>query len=623
MTPRVSTPLRLNVESGEVYKAAISAKPSGPGVFGWSLDGNYRAAVRDSRGKILHVDFQFPRNPSLVGERYAFGIDASHFLSKDLLSPEKNLKRHALNCSPMMLEFVGPRSGYLIIHQTAMNPAAPLPPNPKPTLLFSMEEGVPTRLSSWPASHSASVVNNELLVVDPANQVLSRSSLDDLKKSETFELREFISELDPSCRIALHRNILAVTHPSTKTENERHELYRIPSFSPLATTSPNLLPVSRLSDGSYTVLVDTASQRLSKLVVVSLENESQSWTLDLSTQPSEVYRHGSSLIVVGRKLGCTVQVFDIESGKLKSRWQPFASVAWAAPMMLGLFPVLTLSLFALKPWPAWASVAITCLLFLTALLGYLWRWDIIPGPPIIPLFNYCHGLFLGLGVAAFAWLTLGNTRISLRYLPAIGVFSLQLLICRFVFSDNFRTAAEAFTTTFIPCLIASVPLVVIRLLGFRCCRVETSSSTSSSNTRVPIRDLFIAAAGAALLSACLRPFFSRLELPEVGLQFVVGSTLLVIGVLAALTAQIKQRLIFALGALVATAIYLSLGVDALYEFITGKMPYPASLDYQAVVLRVVATSLVTLWVVLLSFRFDGWRIARTHPSNDRTEAISV
>lgn len=374
----------------------------------------------------------------------------------------------------------------------------------------------------------------------------------------------------------------------------------------------------------YESSVNGLKPALSRLAAFSYDENKTLWVRRYETEPTTFGHFEGQLLLGDGRFGLTIDLIDPFTGQTTRRLQPIRHLVWLLPLVVICLLVWTRCWFIITAnvLPAWASLTTLATGGLALFTLYLWAWGFIPSYPSVPIFNYCHGIFLGLTTATLAWLVLGRKRIGTRYLPVIGVLSCLLVVARYIFSDDLRYAGEAFVTTLVPACLTMLPVLGLRWLGVQWFRDDHSApGPDQPASRIVMRDFFIAAACAALLLTTLKPVMDRLQVPEVSELVIIGSVCMTLGSLfIVLTCQHRNHHIAISCELFAFALIASLLVEVLYPFVFSHSLFADRMDYAWVLFRVIATSLVCLHVVLYAYRCQGWRLAKFSGSSVRSNA---
>ncbi|MEM8735668.1 MAG: hypothetical protein AAGG44_15645, partial [Planctomycetota bacterium] len=239
----------------------------------------------------------------------------------------------------------------------------------------------------------------------------------------------------------------------------------------------------------------------------------------------------------------------------------------------------------------------------------------------MPIYNFCHGLFLGLANGACLWLVLGRTRFSLRYLPLLGVISLELVICVLTFTEV-RFAGEALVSTLVPAIVACIPMIGIRLAGFRFQLITNPSGAAEDlpenqddRKRLSIRDLLLASFGFAVFVACLKPALEAFQVPTIDVRILIGTGIWMLTTAVLLTCgQSRLHRLRQLVAVLAIAILAAILVESLYTFVTGQTFGLPRMDQILVIGRVLAAATLTQYCIHSIYAAHGWRLTRAMAS---------
>ena len=578
-------------------------------------------AIRDGSGKLVLKDFEFPSWFEIVGERYAVGLEGNRQMNVlDLLEGKYvtlPVKGDYLSEIPPAFSGTSNESSFprFYISDFSSNPANP----GYEVTIYEIDNAQPKKVETIHFGSDFSVQDNTLFGVSKDKKRIERYSIDDFEKLDDLQLSSEIQEklsAKPKLALGILDKTLLLTE-SMPNGAVQYEHFDLKTQERLSIPQGRWLPARGELRGTPTIFYHSNGQVADHLMSFDRDTDQVLWEKEFGHEITCFGRIDEHLIFGDGRYGATIQLVNSRTGKVERQFRPFGFAAWLIPLFVifaAFWGVLWIreSSAIIPPWLNLIPLAGIPLLLLTA---YLVKWDYIPGVPNLHIFNYCHGIFVGLTFAGFSWLILGRTRVGLRYLPVIGILSLLVVICRLIFSD-FRFAAEAFTSTVFPGIVVLLPAALLRWSGFRWKRYLDQGSTGpevEKQSGIPIRDLFIAAACAAVLMAVLKPVLSRLGFPNLDMHFLVGTTLALIGasvLLICTQSTSKSALRFAYG-LIACLLVVASRLKPCILSLRDREFFVMRMSFQLVLLRVIVTALLAQFAVLLTYRSRGWRLERT------------
>ncbi|MFN3189599.1 MAG: hypothetical protein ACE361_03665 [Aureliella sp.] len=626
-------PLRLDLESGELKPPDQRPAPQRTGTAQFVLPHAQRveAVYRDSNGQLQRERVLIPSrsNGSLISERYvvAFDNERCELICHDLHHIEQgyvNEKRNGANSG--WVTPLGNASRTFMLKEWFSN-------GTDACTLFRIENRSLKVIKAWPATPNNQVstlfFEGEIYRADCAQRMISRHSIEDGTELGQIEFPSEVTaeEIKGGTQIRLARGCFVVSRPPVPDADTR--IYTLPSLKQMSTRrshSPTVLDVEK----PWLLVVDVTSNPPTRILGWNRMTDEAAWEIEFSVEPTLFENVGDQILLGYPKAGYTFDLIDPSTGNLIRRLQPFAMTVWLLPALcIGFF--FWTGAVALAPIASpLQKIPIVAIVLLIAMLAYLAYWRLIPGYPAVPLFNTCHGLFLGLANAACIWLVFGRTRISLRYLPLLGVISLQLFICILVFFSP-RFASEALVSTLVPALMAGIPMIAIRLTG---CRFQLGSTNDSGtgtdsarsatameashSKRLSIRDLLLASLGFAVFVACLKPALDFFQIPALDSRIIIGTgiwmlltTIFLVGV------QSRKRGLRLLTVCAAVTIFAAVMFESLHNFTTGQNLGRPRMDRILVITRVLAAAALTQYFVQFIYASHGWRLTRGKTTPDQ------
>ena len=608
-----STNLRLELTSRQM----LDSRRETPAKTGIHLLNNslgerqFEAGIRDSQGRLRWVDFQCDGFPILLRDRFAVATKDNQLVSIDLQDDTQPKQFVDLKGDAFALEPIVGSDGQFLVQQRVANLMLDW-------TLFSVGSGGLDAKASWPAANPTTQVGSELWELDLPGKAVNIRTLPAGTVTERLSVPpEFYRAASVSgVECFAQGPFFVVSNSAASTQ----EIFKLPNFAKMNLPSSDLFPARLGSDTDIKVFFDVAAVDEGLLLGWDTKNNKLRWEHCVHNEPTLYEKIESNLAIGYPGMGYTIDIIDGVTGRVVDQIQPYRFAVWLLPLLLiGWFTWLVVYCRRGNKRPI-LQVLVGSGTSLAALILYMAYWRLIPGYPQVPLFNYCHGLFLGFAIAAYTWLVFGKTRLSLRYLPLLAVLSLQLFICGFVFSNDYRFAAEAFISTMVPASVVAIPMLLVRWAGFRFENLSRgfleSKDAAKNERRFPIRDLFIASLGFAIFLACLKPALNWLDLPTIDPLIIFGSASVICGGIAILlSAQSKAAYVRWSCLLLVLFLYLSLVGEALLEFTLGHYWYfPERMSMIPLVYRVIATAFTTQYLIQSAFAGAGWHLCRQQSS---------
>ncbi|MEM8736543.1 MAG: hypothetical protein AAGG44_20095, partial [Planctomycetota bacterium] len=423
-------PLRLDLESGELRSPDHRPEPRRSGVTQFILPNAQRAEAvyRSTDGQLARKRVVIPSrsNASLIGERYVVAYDnqRSNLVCHDLHDVEQGYfseKRNGANSG--WVTPLGDSPDIFLLKEWFSN-------GTDACTLFRIENRSLKPIKAWPATPNNQVstvfFEGELYLADSAQRTITRLGVKDGFELGQMEFPSEVTakEIKSGTQIWLARGCFVVSRPAVPNADTR--IYTLPSLKPLSTErsySPTVLGVEE----PWLLVVDVTSDPPTRILGWNRSTDEAAWEIEFSIEPTLFENFGDQILLGYPKLGYTFDLIDPASGDLVRRYRPFAATTWLLPTLCIGFLVWVLAVSRAPVGLPLIKLSIVATIFLLALLAYLGHWRLLPGSPSMPIYNFCHGLFLGLANGACLWLVLGRTRFSLRYLPLLGVLSLELV----------------------------------------------------------------------------------------------------------------------------------------------------------------------------------------------------
>ena len=583
-------------------------------------------AARFPNGKIDWVEFDFPVRPTQVAGRFVVGVDNSRIYWRDLSNSPGILHDRALsmNLQDCTIYALNDGSRRFVVHEWKSAKKAPVN---NTAILFEMGDSGPRQLAQWPAGIDFSWFDGRFYCVGPGGKSVQTRDIEDGSDLGKLLLpRDLESRLvsRPQLRLGLIEDMLVVRRPTKTSYFFAHYDLRTLKAIGLG-ESPWVLARGNQPNQMSLFYKQDGSSRNAELMGFDRAKNQVAWKYTSIGEPTGFGRTEDAVIVITPNLGLTVDVIDLNSGAIKHRWQPFHWVAFAIPLVWVLFTAWLLCWLHVTAAyiPAWMNVSALSALILGLLMCYLLRWNFVPGYPRLPIFSYCYGIVVGLVASSLAWGALSRVRLTLRYLPAVGILTILLIVSRALFSMNQYFTIDAFVCATILGLLSWVSFLAIRLARFRWIQIESHARDGQKKANrppgIPLRDLFMVLTATAALMASMRPVALQFGLPRVTSLVVIASACHTLGgALLVLTAQSRYAVRHGIGFGLSSTVLLCVSIESIYQFATDQPAFVDRMEYTAVVFRVVATSLLTLLVVLFGFRAQGWRLEH-YSKNAKTE----
>lgn len=568
------------------------------------------AGIRDSGNILKWADLETPAYPLLVDERFAVWVtqEEGKFNCKDLQKPDAEISsiivdKHVepFGCALLTSDRILLTSKVVFEAQQCVSF----------NRIVKLEDGQLREIAKWPNANRCFQVADELWEFDLQDLVIRKRSVLDGKVKETipFPKEMGISSSGQRVQLQMLDDVLLFF----EINSNESRFFAMPSMKRL-TVGPGFSPSLSGTVENSSIFYKMQSGRVGHFLSWDMEQNAKIWEYKLRSSPTLFRSLGDELLIGSRGNGYIIDFVSRKTGTVTRSLQPFAWAVWLIPVLVFGWFVWVLQFQRNRVVSPIAGVWFAFAVTLAAVTGYMTFWKLIPGVPQVPLFNYCHGLFLGAAIAGFTWLILGKERLSLRYLPLLGVFILQLFICGFVFSKNYRFAAEAFISTIVPSALTAIPILFVRWAGFRFWlndKAESEERQAESAVRFPIRDLFIASFCFAIFLAVLRPAMTWLNLPAIDPLVIYGSVATVVGTFLVLAStQSKYLPARCLAFALILALLAMMLVEAMYEFTMGVSLPVDRMSMVPVVFRVIGTGLITQYIIQFAYVSTGWRLTR-------------
>lgn len=617
------------VQTGIMFHDVVSQHPVDP-----SPDYCGLAAVEDSAGVLQRVPFRFPAYPTLLDERYLVGFNKRSIYAFDLRSDSvtQSVELSKSDTAGWIIP-LNSIPGVFVVMSATSN----VPPVKYTATVFRMQDANLEELFAIPgASYDIYGVDGKLLFWEEQQRSFIEYSLQG-DPIGPFELSDEISSrLRDSPSSTLNTDNGLITLSDTSRSPAVYEYFDLNSRLNVDLPSDRL--VRRVPGELYNANVAVFFQPgvpnsvdEEKLIGFDLSQNKVLWNREIETEFVEWGLFENSVLLVDRRFGLTVELINSKTGETERSIQPF----WA---MVLITPTLCLSGIGFAA--IWSStspgrpiiqsvglskpivnVAFFSGVLLTCFAAYLRYWHMLPGYPSLAAFNYSHGMFVGLTLASLTWLALGRKRIILRAMPTLLILSGLLAFASWCFAVDKIIAGEALSSTLIPSSIAAFCLLAFRVLGFQWVHIKQSPHTLNEgeptkshdeDSKMPLRDLFIAATGFAVLFAALRPVANSIGVPDVT-QLIVSITVYFVSLCIFFTfvTQSANRWLARAGVCVALLLLTALCVENLFQFTTAR-PLLGFEHFgeELVFLRVATTGALCLFGILFLFRCDGWRFHR-------------
>lgn len=611
--------VRLRLDDGHMYyhRRDVPVEAGVAHTAGTTRQMLSEFSVRDPDGNLRWVDLPTDWFPLLIEERYAVWVsnEQGKIICKDLEQPNLESSQLDLLVSTKQYGTSALSENRILITDTTVPPPSTQPDFNR---IIEVDDGQLREVARWLNSNVCYQVGDELWEFDLTEGLINKRSVMDGKTLETVPFPKQLGIFGNGKRF----NLQLVDKILIVWDNQKNEssFFLVPELTPLSVEGKQVYPSLLGTEGRTAVFYEMVAGKVDRFIGWDVESDACSWEYRPANECTFFRPVGKDLLIGYPGKGYTFDIVDRASGQLKKRMQPFGFAVWWLPsLFIGWFVWLIALLKGSIATPA-ARIVFSFSVTLLSLIGYMAFWRLIPGPPQVPLFNYCHGMFLGLAIAGFIWLLFGRERLSLRYLPLLGIFVLQLFLCGFVFSNNYRFAAEAFVSTIVPSSLAALPMFVIRWVGFRFSQCEDPANDANDaevrSSSFPIRDLFIASFAFALFFAVLRPAMAMLNLPTIDPVVIYGSLTTIVGTICVLMlTQANHPVLRLVSSALVTTLFAILVLEALVEFSLGHPFIFSRMDMEPVVFRVIATALVTQFLIQLAYCASGWRMTRGRKSS--------
>ena len=331
----------------------------------------------------------------------------------------------------------------------------------------------------------------------------------------------------------------------------------------------------------------------------------------------EAIKVDDQLIVLSRRYGYSVEFLDFATGKRVREITPlFWLVRWLIALMM-LYAVWAFAWMVVSAreggW-AWTDVVLVVgmpLLVMILRTGLRGETLDLMRPPT----RHALGGVMAAEMLAVTWIVFGNTRWSLRFVPLIVLTSLLMMLFTFVFGEKPWIVWHATKCALVPAIGLIVPLILLRLAGWRLSQ-DAGDAVSSlhgdapiGRGKFPLRDLILITVVAAVWFAAARPV-----LEAVGEFFYVNTILLMplavavaCGLAAIMLGLSRRKVFLIIGFGLATVAVSYLAMEPLSQF--------AGSDYSArnidrLQLQPPIACGAALLVGVMPYRMRGWRFGR-------------
>lgn len=402
--------------------------------------------------------------------------------------------------------------------------------------VFEVEAGQVRAVTSWPTVSDSQVYQYEgtVLTAAPASAEVEVRSLGDFQLIKKFPLPPGMGVWgNLASNTVLSQSLFSYNEIKTGIARVGH----LDNFTLVPDLNLSILATVLKTDPDEKRFVLLGDARFRTARVVVYDTQDRRVVIDRSVPRGCVDQRiaAGHLVFVSELFGLTVDMIDLQTGQLSKRYQPFAWVAWALPVILLLaLGWLIVWLRVTEPWP---SLAVLNILFIATLF-------VTPQLAHVAMFGAARVLFrpaMGYGCVTLLALTFclslytvyGRQRILLRTVPVWIGLAVALGLANLHVSETGRMGlagmrgmvGSAVRSLVIYSFVSIAVLATMRIMGFGIYCKGQPASTEPSRATIPLRDIFVFTACIAAFVAAAAPNRAFLIDPMPFFGTIVGSLL--------------------------------------------------------------------------------------------------
>ena len=404
-------------------------------------------------------------------------------------------------------------------------------------IVFEIDAGQLRSVASWPivGDSQVSQYNGTIMSASPSSAAVEVRSLNDFQLIKKLQLPPGLSVWgDFSSGMLISQNLFSFSEVKTGITR----VHRMDDFALIPEldlpVSPSVLMSKDRDDEPYVLLSDNRV-RTGRIVVY--DTFEKRVVVDRAPPLGMVdYRIAAGhLVVVNELLGLTVDMIDLKTGQLAKRYQPFAWVAWAVPIILLL--ALAWLIVWIRLTAAWPGLAVINIIFIAALFvaPQLTHVAIFGGARILfrPAMGYACVVLMALSFCLSLYVVYGRQRVLLRTIPvwlalavALGISNMQVAETGKRGLEGMSGIVGAAMRLLVEFSFVSIALLAcMRIMGFGLGQPTRASSDRQVVATIPLRDMFVFTACIAAFIAAAAPNRAFLLAPVPLLGTVIASLL--------------------------------------------------------------------------------------------------
>ncbi len=549
--------------------------------------------------------FDFPVWPTWITESVFVGSDATKVYSIDTSSGIRSQLLHQFTGGDGRIQRIPSSKRFICVNPLVPSTTRIIGNTQFASLLEVDADG--QLMSVWNSElyseFSIEVFNGKLFYVTPqAKSVvcMDPQSLSTIAEySLPSEMVDRIAEWQRTgrgpCGISIRERVLSIFFP-----DEEHCHYLLPEMThvPISDKFTFAVPIQGHDDllGFGVYEGDLASVK-----VIDLTTMQEKWSWKAGNIDGFDQTDGKFVFTTS-ELGITADVLDVRTGEVLFHRVPYKSMVWMLPfVLLGC----TVWSWQVVRWSqrsevtGWAVAGLLSLLYLGVLLTHLTHWKYYQQPIVIH--QYVQGYFIAALSVSCVWMVWGKGRWFVRNLPWFTTVVVLILLTRWMLSE-LSIAVEAVATTLLVSVFPLPLFIGLRWWGLGK-REEAKASEASSKVawRLPMRDLFIISAVAAILLAAALPLAKGLRLTMPAPRFLTESLsavgLMLIGFCWATVCCFKRWNRPAIVTILGLSTLIT--VEALYEFASSEPLFVPREHFVMVLFRIFGSA-VLLFLILVN-----------------------